>query len=121
MKFLLDMGLSPRMAAHLRQFGHDAVHLSEQRLETLSDPEIIEEARLENRILLTHDLDFGELMAAARLELPSVVTFRLRNMHPQNVQRYLNAIIAGLEASHPHGVMISVVEECIRIRNLPIE
>ncbi|HEY57982.1 MAG TPA: DUF5615 family PIN-like protein, partial [Anaerolineae bacterium] len=37
----------------------------------------------EGFVLLTHDLDFGELVAASGARLPSVVVFRLRNMRPQ--------------------------------------
>ena len=41
MKFLLDMGISRKSAAHLRDLGHDATHLFDQRLERLVDQDII--------------------------------------------------------------------------------
>jgi predicted nuclease of predicted toxin-antitoxin system len=120
MKFLVDMGISPGTTAHLRRLGHDAIHLSEQRLERLADQGIIEKARSENRVLLAHDLDFGEIMAASGARLPSVVTFRLRNMHPENVRRYLDTVIADHEQSLVRGVIVSVTEGQIRIRHLPL-
>jgi len=85
MKFLADMGISPRTVAFLRSLGHDAVHLYEQGFGRLSDPTILRKACDEGRVLLTHDLDFGELMAAGGAELPSVVIFRLRDMRPERV------------------------------------
>jgi predicted nuclease of predicted toxin-antitoxin system len=60
MKFLADMGISPRVVEELRQKGHDAVHLAEQGLHRMVDGDILQKARQENRVLLTHDLDFGE-------------------------------------------------------------
>ena len=85
MKFLADMGISPKTVAFLHALGHDAVHLSDQGLERLPDPGIVEKAHQEGRILLVHDLGFGELVAASGATLPSVITFRLRNMYPDRV------------------------------------
>ncbi|MGB4946125.1 MAG: DUF5615 family PIN-like protein [Candidatus Competibacter denitrificans] len=58
MKFLADMGISPRTVTFLNSLGHDAIHLREQGLEHLSDPDILHKALEEGRILLTHDLEF---------------------------------------------------------------
>ena len=41
MKFLADMGISPKSVAYLRELGYDAVHLYEQGLERLSDTDIL--------------------------------------------------------------------------------
>ncbi|HEX9926416.1 MAG TPA: DUF5615 family PIN-like protein, partial [Anaerolineae bacterium] len=60
MKFLADMGISPHTVDFLTQAGHDALHLHQQGLDRLSDPDILTKARQEERVLLTHDLDFGE-------------------------------------------------------------
>lgn len=46
MRLLLDMGVSPRTADFLRQSGYDAVHLWEERLERLSDAEIVTKAAI---------------------------------------------------------------------------
>jgi predicted nuclease of predicted toxin-antitoxin system len=120
MKFLLDMDLSRQSAAHLRRQGHDAIQLSEQHLERLADQDVIRKAVLEGRVLVTHDLDFGEILAASGDRLPSVITFRLRNMHPTNVNRQLDSIVANHQESLAQGVLISVTEGHIRIRRLPI-
>jgi len=80
MKFLADMGISPKTCAFLRGLGHNAVHLHQKELYRLPDPAILEKARLEKRILLTHDLDFGELIAISGVDLPSVIIFRFRNI-----------------------------------------
>ena len=77
MKFLADMGISPRTVGFLNGRGHDAVHLHDQHLERMDDSAILDRARREGRVLLTHDLGFGELLAAGGMRLPSVIVFRL--------------------------------------------
>ncbi len=120
MKFLADMGISPKTVHFLRNLGHEAVHLYEEGLERLEDPAILAKAREENRILLTHDLDFSELIAASGAHLPSVIVFRLRNMRPENVNRYLLNIIEQHREALIKGAIVSVTEGRIRVRTLPL-
>jgi predicted nuclease of predicted toxin-antitoxin system len=120
MKFLVDMGISPRSAAFLRGLGHDAVHLHDEGLDRLSDTNILTAALEEGRVVLTHDLDFGDLMAASKAQLPSVVIFRLRNMSADHVDHYLRILLANYQDRLIAGVVISVTEREIRIRSLPI-
>lgn len=120
MKFLADMGISPVTVAFLIGRGHDALHLHDQGLARLPDPAILEKARDEGRVLPTHDLDFGALIAAVGARLPSVVVFRLRNMRPERVNHYLRQIIAQHRQTLENGAIISVTEAQVRIRHLPI-
>jgi predicted nuclease of predicted toxin-antitoxin system len=121
MKFLVDVGISPRSTAFLRDLGYDAIHLHDEGLERLSDASILTKALAEGRIVLTHDLDFGELVAASKAQLPRVVTFRLRNMAANHVNRYLALIIANYPERLEAGAVISVTERQIRVRPLPIK
>ena len=120
MKFLLDMGIPRRTAVFLRQAGRDAVHLRDQGLQRLKDPEIVEKALSESRVLLTHDLGFGELVAASGGHLPSVVTFRLRSMRFDNVNRRLERVLEDHQDALARGAMVTVTETTIRVRPLPI-
>lgn len=121
MKFLADMGISPKTIALLRNLGYEATHLHEEGLDRLPDPDILAKARQEGRILLTHDLDFGELMAASGANLPSVVTFRLRNMQPDNVNHHLREVTELHQNALDKGAVITVTEGRIRVRLLQIE
>jgi len=100
--------------------GHDAVHLSDQGLGRLPDPGIVEKARQEGRIVLVHDLGFGELVAASGTTLPSVITFRLRNMHPDRVNSALQSILSQHGEALEQGAMMSVTEGQVRVRRLPL-
>jgi predicted nuclease of predicted toxin-antitoxin system len=120
MKFLLDMGLAQSTAAFLRTQSHDAVHLREDGLQRLGDEQIVEKAQREGRVILTHDLGFGQIIALSRRQLPSVITFRLDNMQPAQVNHYLTEVLARFTAELQVGVLVSVHEKAIRVRSLPI-
>jgi predicted nuclease of predicted toxin-antitoxin system len=121
MKFLADMGISPKTVDFLRNLGHDAVHLHEEGLDRLSDSAILDKARGEGRVLLTSDLDFGELIAASGASLPSVIIFRLRDMRSVNVNRHLYEVADHHTEALDEGAIISLTEGRIRVRSLPIE
>jgi predicted nuclease of predicted toxin-antitoxin system len=52
--------------------------------------------------------------------LPSVITFRLRNMHPDRVNGALQSILSQHGEALEHGAMISVTEAQVRVRRLPL-
>ena len=120
MKFLLDMGISPKTVDFLRNLGYDAIHLHDLESDRSTDPAVLQMARNEGRILLTHDLDFGELIAASGADTPSVIIFRLRNMNPRNVNRFLKGIITEHRKALEKGAIVSVTEGQVRIRLLPL-
>jgi predicted nuclease of predicted toxin-antitoxin system len=72
-KFLVDMPLSPVLSHWLTEMGHDAVHASVIGLHAASDVEIIYRARQEARTVITADLDYPRLIAAARSDSPSLI------------------------------------------------
>ncbi|MFO8101858.1 MAG: DUF5615 family PIN-like protein [Dehalococcoidia bacterium] len=115
------MGISPRTVAFLRERGHDGLHLIEEGLERSEDSVVIEKARDEERVLLTHDLGFGELMASSRGTSPSIIIFRLKDMRPDRVNQFMEKILADHYASLEQGAVLSVTERQIRVRNLPIK
>ncbi len=120
MKFLANMGISPVTVDFLCDLGHDAVHLHEEGLDRLSDTEILEKARHEERVLLTSDLDFGDLLAHSGAALPSLVIFRLINMRPESVNAHLVTLLSRFATELERGVIASVTEGRVRLRQLPI-
>ncbi len=120
MKFLADMGISMRTVTWLRQQGYDVVHLREQGLQRLPDEHVMAKARDEQRILLTMDLDFGYLLAVSGGVLPSVVLFRLSDERAEVVNSRLSQVISTCARDLESGAIISVSEDSIRVRNLPV-
>ena len=115
------MGISVRTAETLRRENHKASHLSELGLHRLDDTKILQRAREEGAILLTHDLDFADLMASSGARMPTVVIFRLADMRPANVDRHLEMILAAHGDLLESGAILSVDEGRVRARSLPIE
>ena len=120
MKFLADMGISPKSVAFLQSMGYDARHLNNEGLNRMADSDILDKARYEERIVLTHDLDFSELLAVSGEEMPSVIIFRVRNMRPERVNYYLNEIVVRYRDALEKGCIVSVSENQLRIRFLPL-
>ncbi len=120
MRFLADMGVAQSTAAFLRSQGFDAFHLRDEGLQRLDDEDIIAKARAEGRVILTHDLDFGRIVALSRAHVPSVITFRLGDMRPVQVNRYLVEVLSHFADQLDQGALVSVNEHGIRVRALPI-
>ncbi|MFN0051417.1 MAG: DUF5615 family PIN-like protein [Planctomycetales bacterium] len=66
MKYLIDMNLSPRWCAVLQFEGWDSVHWSQIGRMSAPDHEIMQWALSNGRVVLTHDLDFGAMLAATQ-------------------------------------------------------
>jgi len=61
MKFLADENVEKPIVDMLRDYDHDVLYISEFMKRSI-DEQLLEQANLESRILLTNDKDFGELV-----------------------------------------------------------
>jgi predicted nuclease of predicted toxin-antitoxin system len=120
MRFLADAGISPKTVEFLRLRGHDAVHVRELLLQRAADSELVDKARAESRILLTFDLDFGEILALGILEQPSVVIFRLADERADSVNRRLEAVLSQQTEALAAGSLVLIEDARYRVRRLPI-
>ena len=119
MRFLLDMGVDVRVGTWLREHGHDPVHLRDQGLQRLANGEIFTKAISENRVILTFDLDFGEIAALASGRKASVV-FRLHNTRTAHVLERLASILPDCSSILEKGAVVLVEENRHRVRPLPV-
>lgn len=119
-RFLVDMGLAQSTGEHLGSRGHDVVHLRDQGLERLPDDQIVAKAQQERRAIVAHDLDFGRIVALSGGTVPSIVTHRLTNMTPPRVNIAPEAVLSEATASLERGALVTVTDEGIRIRQLPV-
>ena len=70
--------------------------------------------------MLTFDLDFGDILAVARIEAPSVVIFRLRNQTSAAVNPRLFRVISDCESELAGRAIIIVQGQGSRVRRLRI-
>ncbi len=119
MRFLADMGVAQRIVAWLRAEGHDAVHLRDQGLQRMPNGEIFEKAISEGRIILTFDLDFGEIVALSGGRRTGVVLFRLRNTRTPHVMERLKKVLKDSAQALEQGAIVVVEESRHRTRQWP--
>jgi predicted nuclease of predicted toxin-antitoxin system len=118
-RFLVDANISPRVAEWLRNNGHDAVHVFEVGLNQAGDREILEEAASRRQILLTVDLDFGEILAQSSGRA-SVLILRLRSTTTAKVSSRLDVALAQVAPALEDGAVVVVGEGSLRVRRLPL-
>jgi predicted nuclease of predicted toxin-antitoxin system len=119
-KFLVDMPLSPALAAWLAGRGHDAVHAAELGLHRAIDAAIMARAKQEARTIVTADLDYPRLLAAAQASEPSLILFRGGDWREDEVAKRLGEVLAALTEADIAQSIIVVDRDRVRRRRLPI-
>jgi predicted nuclease of predicted toxin-antitoxin system len=120
MRFLADMGVDIRVVRWLKENGHDAKHLRDEGLHRIPNGEIFVKAISENRVILTFDLDFGEIVALSHGEKASVILFRLHNTRTPHLINRLAKVLADATEALEQGAVVVVEESRHRIRYLPL-
>jgi len=120
MKFLVDMALSPKTVIVLRNSGYEAVRVNELGMAKSRDREILEYAAKNDLIVITADLDFGDILAFTRYKKPSVIIFRLKDPSPDHVNSLLLSAIPHIKDSLDKGSIVVIDDYRIRIRGLPV-
>ena len=72
------------------------------------------------QIVLTHDLDFGAMLAATRATGPSVVQVRTQDVRPQTLAPLLIPVLRQYENELMAGALLVVDEAKSRVRLLPL-
>lgn len=121
MRFLVDNALSFLVAQLMREAGYDAVHVGDYDLGTASDEVILERARLEDRIIISADTDFGTLLAQMQTNKPSFILLRWPELRrAQDQVLVVLANLPSIEADLDAGAVVVIEQLRIRIRALPI-
>ncbi len=119
LRFLLDMGIAQSVSAWLKGLGHDAVHLNDEGLFKLPDYFILKKAIEEDRIILTTDMDFGQLLAFNRELLASVIQFRTSTFTPTDIRAKLELFFQDFSHQPDDKFIITFEDNRMRYRKLP--
>ena len=120
MKLVLDMNLSPRWIEILVEQGWETVHWSSVGDARASDRSIMAWARDNGHVVVTHDLDFGALLAASSAEKPSVIQVRIRDVMPQSMAPILIDALRRFEQDLEQGALVVIDPTHARVRILPL-
>lgn len=119
MKLLADLHISPVTVLFLRSSGHDTVRVNEIMPPASPDKEIVQAAINSNRVVLTQDLDFSEIIALSGKTAPSLISLRLSSSRIEYVNSVLDRILPIIENDLIAGAIVSVEDDRVRIRKLP--
>jgi predicted nuclease of predicted toxin-antitoxin system len=120
MKILVDMNLSPEWVPVLKAQGWEAIHWSRIGNPGAPDKEILTWAKSNGHIVLTHDLDFGAILAATGGKSPSVIQLRVQDINPQYIQNLVIQVMHQFRQYLREGALISIDEKRPRVRILPL-
>ncbi len=81
--------------------------------------EIFTKAIYENRIIITFDLDFGEIIALAKGKRASVILLRLHNTRTIHLLDRLSVVLKDSATALEEGAVVVVEESRHRVRYLP--
>lgn len=95
MRFLADENFPRSSVVRLRDAVHDVAFVAEDS-PSMGDPDVLDRAIREGRILLTLDRDYGELVFRRRLSVPpGVLYFRFTEAEQTYAERLLQLLSAG--------------------------
>jgi len=120
MKLLLDQGLPRSTVLHLRNQQIEAVHVGDRGLATATDSEILDVGRQEGMVVVTLDADFHALLALSGVTGPSVIRIRIEGLRGEDLARLLVSVLHICDDDLLKGAMVSVTENGVRIRRLPM-
>lgn len=120
MRFLADAGISPKTVEFLTQLGHEAVHVRTLGLQRAPDVVLVERARADSSVVITFDLDFGDILALGVLDKPSTIIFRLKDQRAESVNQRLSVVLDERPIDLQSGALILVEDVRYRLRKLPI-
>jgi predicted nuclease of predicted toxin-antitoxin system len=116
MRWLLDECVDAFLAEELRRLGHEVVHMSDAAPRA-RDVEVMKRADSENRLLLTEDKDFGDLVFRQARPIPGLVLLRIvifqRHLKAQRLRAAIDQFGSAMFGRY------TVIEEA-RFRSRPL-
>ena len=85
-----------------------------------TDKAIMDYARKTQRVCVTLDADFHTLLAISNASAPSVIRIRQEGLKGEDVAQLLTSIWTKIENQLQQGAMVTVTEQMLRLRQLPI-
>lgn len=116
MKLKIDENLPTDCAEVFRSAGFEADTVIDERLAGVNDAVIAERARIEGRVLVTLDLDFGNVRAYPPAQHAGIIVLRLKSQDKRTVLDMIGRIASELSQRTPVGELWIVESDRIRFR-----
>ncbi|SRR5579885_185672 len=116
MKFKTDENLPVEAAEDLRQAGHDALTVADEKLAGQPDVRVADVCRAEGRAVVTLDLDFADIRVYPPSDYAGIIVLRPSVQTITNIRRLVGQVVALLPTEPLAGHLWIVDEGQIRIR-----
>ncbi len=113
MRFLIDECTGKRLANLLEKEGHDVLFAGDV-MSSVSDEEIIKKCEEDDRILITDDKDFGELVFRLGRPIKGVILLRIITIPEIRLATILN-LLKNYDVKNKY---IVLQENAVRIRKI---
>jgi predicted nuclease of predicted toxin-antitoxin system len=114
--FKVDENLPEKLVSLLNDAGHDAKSVLDQSMGGAADARVAEVCRVENRIVVTLDLDFADIRTYPPAQSPGFVVFRLARQDKPHVLLVAGRLVELLRTESPERKLWVVEEDRVRIR-----
>ena len=118
MRLLVDENMQAALVGWLREQGHDVLWVAEMNPST-PDSALAERAWREQRVLLSHDTDFGELRFRFNFPMKGVILLRIKKLPGDYLLEMLRRMWPQIEAAAEDN-FVTVHPGRLRIRPLDL-
>ncbi len=114
------MNLSPRWVDVLTHAGFEATHWSTVGAMNAPDSEIMAYAGANDCVVLTHDLDFGAILAATGGEKPSVAQIRAEDVSLEAIGKQVIIALRQMSPELEEGALLTIDPKRTRLSLLSL-
>lgn len=93
MNFLIDASLPRSTKAVIESLGHDAVDVRDILPPASSDADIASIALDKNRVIITRDFDFANILLYPPEKYPGIIVLKLRALKPAEINRLIELFL----------------------------
>jgi predicted nuclease of predicted toxin-antitoxin system len=115
MRIKLDENVDARLATFLKRAGHDTNTVQEQSLRGTEDEALYEVCKVEDRILVSLDLDFSNIVRFPPERTPGLVVLRGPNQLFSTMRILVETLVDALNRESPAGRLWIVEPGRLRI------
>ena len=116
-KFLADVNVEKAVVEYLLEKKYDTKWIPEYNCEMLDD-ELLHWANIENRVIITNDKDFGELIFLQKKISTGIILFRVREQRAENKVSLIKHLLENFSEKILNHFIVITGE---KIRIIPLE
>ncbi len=115
-RFKVDENLPAEFLSLLADAGFDALGALDQRLGGASDGHMADTCRTENRVIVSLDLDFGDIRQYPPEEYAGLIVLRVKHQAKRHLLEVFGRVVTLLASEPIAGQLWIVTEAGVRVR-----